>query len=178
MGVIEKLKRLHKQSLLKPSDIGRVVVADEAGVNVEEYLNRARTLESYLYSDDVPPVISDEISSPIPANELFTFPINITAGTYAGTNVYLKITMSPYDGCYLQYYDDDSSGYVSISGTSGVFIYGDEGSGFELQDMQLTMRAKVETAGAYEITFALVAVDGGNVLIEKTTTITVSEDEA
>ena len=48
MGVIEKLKRLHKQTLLKLKDIKRVVIADEAGVNNEEYLNRARTLNSYL----------------------------------------------------------------------------------------------------------------------------------
>lgn len=48
MGVIEKLKNLHKQALLKLKDIKRVVIADEAGVNNEEYLNRARTLHSYL----------------------------------------------------------------------------------------------------------------------------------
>lgn len=48
MGVVEKLKQLHKQTLLKLKDIKRVVIADEAGVNNEEYLNRARTLNSYL----------------------------------------------------------------------------------------------------------------------------------
>lgn len=47
MGVVEKLKRLHKQTLLKLKDINRVVIADEAGVNNEEYLSRARTLGSY-----------------------------------------------------------------------------------------------------------------------------------
>lgn len=47
MGVVDKLKRLHKQTLLKLKDIKRVVIADEAGVNNEEYLSRARTLESY-----------------------------------------------------------------------------------------------------------------------------------
>ena len=48
MGIVEKLKRIHKQTLLKLKDIKRVVIADEAGVNNEEYLNRARTLNSYL----------------------------------------------------------------------------------------------------------------------------------
>lgn len=48
MGVVDKLKRLHKQTLLKLKDIKRAVIADEAGVNNEKYLNRARTLESYL----------------------------------------------------------------------------------------------------------------------------------
>lgn len=48
MGVIDKLKQLHKQTLLKLKDIKRVVIADEAGVNNEEYLSRARTLNSYL----------------------------------------------------------------------------------------------------------------------------------
>lgn len=47
MGVVEKLKRLHKQTLLKLKDINRVVIADEAGVNNEEYLSLARTLDSY-----------------------------------------------------------------------------------------------------------------------------------
>ena len=47
MGIVEKLKRLHKQTLLKLNNIKRVVIADEAGVNNEEYLSRARTLESY-----------------------------------------------------------------------------------------------------------------------------------
>lgn len=48
MGVVEKIKRLHKQTLLKLKDIKRAVIADEAGVNNEEYLSRARTLNSYL----------------------------------------------------------------------------------------------------------------------------------
>lgn len=48
MGVVEKLKNLHKQALLKLKDIKRTVIADEAGVNNEEYLSRARTLSSYL----------------------------------------------------------------------------------------------------------------------------------
>lgn len=48
MGVVEKLKRLHKQTLLKLNDIKRVLIADEAGVNNEEYLGRARTLDSYV----------------------------------------------------------------------------------------------------------------------------------
>ena len=48
MGVIDKIKNLHKQTLLKLKDIKRAVIADEAGVNNEEYLNRARTLNSYL----------------------------------------------------------------------------------------------------------------------------------
>lgn len=48
MGIVEKLKRLHKQTLLKLKDIKRAVIADEAGVNNEKYLNRARTLEGYL----------------------------------------------------------------------------------------------------------------------------------
>lgn len=48
MEVVEKLKRLHKQTLLKLKDIKRVVIADEAGVNNEEYLSRARTLDSYV----------------------------------------------------------------------------------------------------------------------------------
>ena len=47
MSVVDKLKRLHKQTLLKLKDIKRAVIADEAGVNNEEYLSRARTLESY-----------------------------------------------------------------------------------------------------------------------------------
>ena len=47
MGIVEKLKRLHKQTLLKLNNIKRAVIADEAGVNNEEYLSRARTLESY-----------------------------------------------------------------------------------------------------------------------------------
>lgn len=47
MGIVDKLKRLHKQTLLKLNNIKRVVIADEAGVNNEEYLSRARTLESY-----------------------------------------------------------------------------------------------------------------------------------
>ena len=47
MGIVEKLKRLHKQTLLKLNNIKRVAIADEAGVNNEEYLSRARTLDSY-----------------------------------------------------------------------------------------------------------------------------------
>lgn len=45
MGVVSKLKRLHKQTKIRPSDIPRVV---SSGVDVDTYLSRARTLNSYL----------------------------------------------------------------------------------------------------------------------------------
>lgn len=48
MGVVRKLKRLRKQKKIVPNDIKRVEIADEAGVNNEEYLMRARTLDSYI----------------------------------------------------------------------------------------------------------------------------------
>ena len=45
MGVVKKLKRLRKQTAIKTSDIQRVVAS---GVDVDTYLNRARTLDSYI----------------------------------------------------------------------------------------------------------------------------------
>lgn len=45
MGVTEQLKKLHKQKKIKTSDIPRVV---NSGVDVDTYLNRARTLDSYI----------------------------------------------------------------------------------------------------------------------------------
>lgn len=48
MGVVKKLKRLHKQTAIKTSDIQRVVAS---GVDVDAYLNRARTLDSYIDRD-------------------------------------------------------------------------------------------------------------------------------
>lgn len=48
MGVVEKMKRLHKQKSLELSDIGRVVVAEEAGVDSPYYLRMARTLADYI----------------------------------------------------------------------------------------------------------------------------------
>ena len=48
MGVLERMKQLHKQTLLKLSNIKRVIIAKEAGADSETYLNRARTLNSYL----------------------------------------------------------------------------------------------------------------------------------
>lgn len=52
MGIFAKLKELHKQTLLKLKDINRVEIAKEAGVDSEKYLNRARTLHSYLNPDE------------------------------------------------------------------------------------------------------------------------------
>lgn len=52
MGIVQKLKNLHKQTLLKLSSIGRVVVADEAGVNNGKYLNRAKNLDNYIDRDN------------------------------------------------------------------------------------------------------------------------------
>lgn len=54
MGITKKLKRLHKQTLMRLKDIKRVVIADEAGVNNAEYLGRARTLKSYTDPEPVP----------------------------------------------------------------------------------------------------------------------------
>lgn len=48
MGVTEKLKKLHKQKKIKTSDIPRVV---HSGVDVDTYLSRARTLDSYIDRD-------------------------------------------------------------------------------------------------------------------------------
>lgn len=62
MGVVNKLKRLHKQDMLKPKSIKRVVIADDAGVNNEKYLNRARTLESYVNGDKKEDQSENEIS--------------------------------------------------------------------------------------------------------------------
>lgn len=54
MGVTEQLKKLHKQKKIRTSDIPRVV---NSGVDVDTYLNRARTLDSYInptQEDDEP----------------------------------------------------------------------------------------------------------------------------
>lgn len=45
MGVTEQFKKLHKQKKIRTSDIPRVV---NSGVDVDTYLNRARTLDSYI----------------------------------------------------------------------------------------------------------------------------------
>lgn len=49
MGVTEQLKKLHKQKMIKTSDIPRVV---NSGVDVDTYLNRARTLDSYINGNE------------------------------------------------------------------------------------------------------------------------------
>lgn len=51
MGIVEQMKRLHKQALLKLQDIKRIMVADEAGVNSDDYLNRAKSLKDYVSPD-------------------------------------------------------------------------------------------------------------------------------
>lgn len=48
MGIVEKLKNLNKQTLLKLSSIGRVAVADAAGVDNSKYLSLSRPLSDYL----------------------------------------------------------------------------------------------------------------------------------
>lgn len=48
MSVVQKLKRLHKQFLLKIDNIQRAMIAKAAGVDNEEYLSRARTLKDLL----------------------------------------------------------------------------------------------------------------------------------
>lgn len=52
MGIVEQLKRLHKQTLLKMGSIKRVEVASNAGVDSEEYLSRARTLDSFINKEN------------------------------------------------------------------------------------------------------------------------------
>lgn len=48
MGVTEQLKKLHKQKKIRTSDVPRVV---NSGVDVDTYLDRARTLDSYTDRD-------------------------------------------------------------------------------------------------------------------------------
>lgn len=67
MGVVERMKQLHKQTLLKLSNIKRVVIAKDAGADSETYLNRARTLSSYLGSevDNEQSQTGSDVTSPI-----------------------------------------------------------------------------------------------------------------
>lgn len=60
MGVTEQLKKLHKQKMIKTSDIPRVV---NSGVDVDTYLSRARTLDSYINptQDDDEPVEAAQV---------------------------------------------------------------------------------------------------------------------
>lgn len=61
MGVVEQLKKLHKQKMIKTSDIPRVV---NSGVDVDTYLSRARTLDSYINPEKDEPV-EDEQEQPM-----------------------------------------------------------------------------------------------------------------
>lgn len=58
MGVVEQLKKLHKQKMIKTSDIPRVV---NSGVDVDTYLSRARTLDSYINPEKDEPVESAQV---------------------------------------------------------------------------------------------------------------------
>lgn len=49
MGVIEKLKKLHKQTMLKLADIRSTQIVD---VDFDKYLSRARTLKSYTDKEE------------------------------------------------------------------------------------------------------------------------------
>lgn len=58
MGVVEQLKKLHKQKMIKTSDIPRVV---NSGVDVDTYLSRARTLDSYINTGKDEPVEAAQV---------------------------------------------------------------------------------------------------------------------
>lgn len=63
MGVVEQLKKLHKQKMIKTSDIPRVV---NSGVDVDTYLNRARTLDSYINGEVTEAETAAEVQSAQP----------------------------------------------------------------------------------------------------------------
>lgn len=63
MGVVEQLKKLHKQKMIKTSDIPRVV---NSGVDVDTYLSRARTLDSYINGEGTEAETVAEVQSAQP----------------------------------------------------------------------------------------------------------------
>lgn len=63
MGVVEQLKELHKQKMIKTSDIPRVV---NSGVDVDTYLGRARTLDSYINGEGTEAETAAEVQSAQP----------------------------------------------------------------------------------------------------------------
>lgn len=63
MGVTEQLKKLHKQNKIRTSDIPRVV---NSGVDVDTYLNRARTLDSYINGEGTEAETEAEVQSAQP----------------------------------------------------------------------------------------------------------------
>lgn len=67
MGIVEQLKRLHKQTLLKMGSIKRVEVASNAGVDSEEYLSRARTLDSFINKENESEEEANEAQQAVPS---------------------------------------------------------------------------------------------------------------
>ena len=63
MGVTEQLKKLHKQNKIRTSDIPRVV---NSGVDVDTYLDRARTLDSYINGEGTEAETAAEVQSAQP----------------------------------------------------------------------------------------------------------------
>lgn len=173
MGVVEKLKQLHKQTLLKLKDIKRVVIADEAGVNNEGYLNRARTLKSYLGNEVAPSLVSG-----LPETGEVGVPIEYESSTYAGdfedTPVYAEITITNHTNVKFEYWEEDSSDYIEFPESDGTYVFGIKGQGFPLKDKTSKFRITFNQAAEYTVSTRLVDDNSGEALATSAKTCTVS----
>ena len=119
MKVLETLKSLHKQTLLKLKDIKRVVIAKQAGVDVEKYLSRAKTLEELLSSYSVIGTIEFKIGSlgvmTYYSEHDFIMPEGLTGGIIPVVSPSAQL-----ENCY-------PSGSI-VPKLTGIIIHGNEGS--------------------------------------------------
>lgn len=173
MGVVDKLKGLHKQDMLKPQDIGRVVVADEAGVNNAKYLNRARTLKSLSGNAQIPTVSSD-LATSVTTGVPIEYNSTTTAGDFEYTPVFARITIDRHTEVKYEYFEEnqDEPGYIEFPESDGTYIFGIEGNGYPLRNYTSKFRITFNADGEYHIHTELVNDYTKEVLATSDKTIT------
>lgn len=173
MGVVNKLKRLHKQDMLKPHDIKRVVVADEAGVNNNKYLHRARTLKSLTSGDEMPTVSSD-LDTNVATGVPIEYNSTTTAGDFEDTPVFSIITIDRFSDVKYEYFEENQEepGFIEFPEKDGTYIFGIEGNGYPLRNYTSKFRITFNADGEYHIHTELVNDYTKEVLATSDKTIT------
>lgn len=175
MGVIDKIKNLHKQTLLKLKDIKRVVIADEAGVNNEKYLSRAKTLKQ-LKKKVLKPTVTSDLPENVTSGVPIEFNSTTTTGDYGGTLVYASITIDRYSDVTFEYYEEnqDPKGYIEFPESDGEYIFGIKGSGYPLMNYTSKFRITFNKDGKYELKTELIEDSTSTVLATDSKTVNVS----
>lgn len=161
MRVTKQIKRLHKLEVAELQGSDRKLVAEKQVIEIYDGILNKK---------------APSFSSTLPASAVsgteYEFSSSTDAGGYEDELVYVNMTVSNYQKTNWWYKEDEE--WKEWKNTNGVFIFGNEATGFPLKNTSSSLKVKFTEAGEYTIKKELVRLNDKSVLATETKKVSVS----